>query len=582
MNLKRGWRNPFVTIGTAVVSLVMAYGVAVPVLYANRILPGVAVGGLQVSGKTAPEVETEINKQAAKLTEFRFTNQGQTVTVKATDIKLGVDAKATAEAAKKVGRGEGLSGWLQPYAAAIGNRDVPLVYTFDQQALAAQLAAQTTGLKPARNAIIVRQGGEFRIVSEAPGRIADPAANAQELRRAIETYRTELPLYIRDQQPQIGARDLGTTKAYAEMLAGRPFTVTAGDRRFTASPTEVASWITFEPRTRTFLYNDLLAASPFSRIDQALGTTGDDAPIIRDSAKTLFAVADTETIGQFVKTVAEQVDKPPVNARVAFQNNQLTVAGAPQDGQVVDRSQAVRAVAANLKSPDRLTAVKITAKSADIRAETLPSLGIKSLIGSSTTTFSGSPPNRVFNIAVGASKFDSVLIKPGQIFSFNDVLGDVGSETGYRQELVILENRTEKQYGGGLCQVSTTMFRAAMASGLPIAERTNHSYAVHYYAPTGMDATIYPGGPDMKFKNNTPGYILVQTRQEGTSLTFDFYGTADGRTSATDIMYINANEASGGTAAFRYTVTGGAEPINRVFSSTYKPQSAFPQTNSLN
>jgi len=259
------------------------------------------------------------------------------------------------------------------------------------------------------------------------------------------------------------------------------------------------------------------------------------------------------------------------------------VAGQPRDGLVINRGEAVTQLAETLKQPERRTArLPIAAKPDDIRQETLPSLGITSLIGSSTTNFAGSPGNRTYNIGVGAAKFDSVLIKPGEEFSFNETLGDVGPETGYREELVILEKKTEKQYGGGLCQVSTTMFRAALAAGLPIMARTNHSYAVHYYAPIGMDATIYPPNPDMRFKNNSPGHILVQTRQVGENVTFDFFGANDGRQSTAEVMYINATEENGGTAAFRYTVQGGPEPINRVFYSTYKPKSEFPTDDSLN
>jgi vancomycin resistance protein YoaR len=121
------------------------------------------------------------------------------------------------------------------------------------------------------------------------------------------------------------------------------------------------------------------------------------------------------------------------------------------------------------------------------------------------------------------------LIKPEEEFSFNKIIGKVSPKKGYLPELVIKNNRTVAEYGGGLCQISTTCFRAALYSGLPITERRPHAYAVKYYNPQGTDATIYPPHPDLRFINDTPNYILIQTKIEGNILTFDFYGTDDGR-----------------------------------------------------
>lgn len=572
--------NPFVRSGIVVLLLVVAYGIGTHMLYAQRIMPGVKVSGVNVGGKTVDEATKILNKRAASLTGLQYTNGSQTIDIKASDIRLSIDAKASAEAASQVGHSSNI---LHPYGTMIGRRaEVPLQYVFDEPALIKILAEQPVDThQPATNAAIVRNGAEFEITPEKPGRTVDPSANAQAARRAIERFSTKLPLYVRDQQPSIRATELNPTRAYARLLAGSPLTVRAGDRSFEPAPEEIASWIAFEPRQQDLLAGSLMRASVIPHIDNVVGVSSDD-PIFATYKKTPYAVANLTTIGEYVNSVAGEVDRPPENARLGFKDNQLIISGEPKDGLVVDRPGAVKTIAASLKQPERIASLKTVNKKADIRQETLASLGLKTLIGSSTTTFGGSPPGRTFNIGVGASKFDGHLIKPGEEFSFNAVLGDVGPETGYVQELVILERTTEKQYGGGLCQVSTTAFRAAMDAGLPITARTNHSYAVHYYAPIGMDATIYPPDPDMKFKNNTPANILIQTRREGTSVTFEFFGTADGRQSDTEVLHINASEESGGTASFRYVVNGGPEPINRVFHSSYKARSAFPTADSLN
>lgn len=165
-------------------------------------------------------------------------------------------------------------------------------------------------------------------------------------------------------------------------------------------------------------------------------------------------------------------------------------------------------------------------------SQNLKDLGIVDLIGSGYTDFRGSSKTRIYNIHTGLSKFNGTLIAPEAVFSFVETLGPVDDTTGYKKELVIVKNETKKEFGGGLCQVSSTAFRAALFTGLPIVERSPHTYAVSYYARPGgqgLDATIYPGSKDLKFKNDTPAHILLQASDEGTLAFFNIYGTLDDR-----------------------------------------------------
>ncbi|PIZ75459.1 hypothetical protein COY05_03800 [Candidatus Peregrinibacteria bacterium CG_4_10_14_0_2_um_filter_38_24] len=166
-------------------------------------------------------------------------------------------------------------------------------------------------------------------------------------------------------------------------------------------------------------------------------------------------------------------------------------------------------------------------------SEDLQKIGIKERLSVGHTSYYGSPINRKYNIKTGAGKFNGKLIKPGDTFSFNKTLGKVDKSTGYRKELVIKPEGTIPEYGGGICQVSTTMYRAILFAGLPVAERNEHSYAVSYYSQVlghGLDATIYLGGADLRFSNDTENSILVQTHvDKDNELYFIFYGTSDGR-----------------------------------------------------
>lgn len=155
----------------------------------------------------------------------------------------------------------------------------------------------------------------------------------------------------------------------------------------------------------------------------------------------------------------------------------------------------------------------------------LQALGVREVVAVGESDFAGSPANRRQNITVGLRQFNGHLVPRGAEFSFNEVLGPVGPKEGYRKELTILGERTLPEYGGGLCQVSTTAFRGVWKAGLPILARRNHSFAVRYYAPPGTDATIYPPWTDLKFRNDTDGALLLQTFTEGNSAYFLYYGT---------------------------------------------------------
>lgn len=164
-----------------------------------------------------------------------------------------------------------------------------------------------------------------------------------------------------------------------------------------------------------------------------------------------------------------------------------------------------------------------------ITKENVPMLGIEEIIGMGESDFTGSPTNRRHNIRVGADRIHGTLIAPDEEFSLLSVLGDFGPEDGWLPELVIKENKTIPEFGGGACQFGTTMFRGALNVGLPITERRNHSYTVSYYYPIGTDATIYDPAPDFRFLNDTGNYILIQAKIDGNKLQFEFWGKKDGR-----------------------------------------------------
>jgi len=166
-----------------------------------------------------------------------------------------------------------------------------------------------------------------------------------------------------------------------------------------------------------------------------------------------------------------------------------------------------------------------------VSGQNVEALGIKELVAEGKSNFSFSPASRITNVKKMAGLLNGVVLAPGEEFSFNAVMGDISPEEGWAEGLVIENGRTVPGLGGGICQVSTTAFRAAFWAGLPITERHDHAYPVPYYTqggfPEGFDATVWSPDLDFKFKNDTPGYLLMQTAIDpaNSNLTVSLYGT---------------------------------------------------------
>ncbi|WP_457637332.1 VanW family protein [Oceanithermus sp.] len=236
----------------------------------------------------------------------------------------------------------------------------------------------------------------------------------------------------------------------------------------------------------------------------------------------VFRVASESDVRQLAKVVKRQV-KP---ARWVFDKKRGWVA-LQRRGYEMQVEEAVRLYreALRLGKTQFVIPVKVIEPSPSVVE--WANRGVVALIGEGVSNFWGSSRSRVRNIYTGAAKLNGAWIPKGSVFSFNQAIGPIDEEHGFLESLVILGDATEKGVGGGICQVSTTTFRAAFFSGLPILERHPHSYQLHYYRPLGLDATVYQPWRDLKFKNDTPGDILIQTQIRGTRLYVRFFGTPD-------------------------------------------------------
>ncbi len=284
-----------------------------------------------------------------------------------------------------------------------------------------------------------------------------------------------------------------------------------------------------------------------------------------------------EKIYRYLKTLSAQTNRPVEEPSLEIQDGRAVKFSAPREGVSLNLYDSTFQVLESLQTNQTSAPLIADQQVPTSLLSSLNTLGINELIAKGESSFKGSPKNRIHNIKVGVEKMTGIIIKPGEEFSFNKYLGPVEEGYGFLPELVIKASGTVPELGGGLCQVSSTTFRAAMAAGLPITQRKNHAYAVQYYAPQGTDATIYPGVVDLKFINDTPAHILVWPHIENDyTLIFEFYGTKDQRrvTLEKPVQYDRKPDGSLKATWTRIVEKDGATSTS-TFKSTYLPPELF-------
>jgi len=315
-------------------------------------------------------------------------------------------------------------------------------------------------------------------------------------------------------------------------------------------------------------------------------------------------------ITEFVEKVSLAITRAPQNPKFSFEGGKVTEFKPSLEGIRLDKDQFRQLLINSLNtisnSEEKLISIDIPVFKTppEISTDKVNNLGINQLIGRGTSTYYHSIPSRVHNVVLATSKINGTLVAPGETFSFNQHLGDVSQFTGYQQAYIISEGKTILGDGGGVCQVSTTLFRALLNAGLPITERRAHAYRVGYYeqgSPPGLDATVYSPSPDLKFTNDTPAHILIvaTANPKNYTLVFELYGTSDGRVSTiskpivTNVVAPPEDlyqddptlpvgtikqidyKAWGAKVTFNYTVKRGGETIiSKTFTSNYKPWQA--------
>jgi vancomycin resistance protein YoaR len=371
-----------------------------------------------------------------------------------------------------------------------------------------------------------------------------------------------------------------------QKITGTPINFHLKDKSITADKNTLAGWLKIRPALATNAsysseaenINFIPTSDPAAKIYFRFLDLQRGRSHIRISTSLAL---DTDQLKNFLEKTKETSRVDPQNAKLSFESGSVSAFSLSKDGFEIDTERSFEKISKTLAENPMSKDIELDANilKPEITNTSLDKYGIKELIGQGVSNFRGSPKNRIHNVTVGASKFNGVLIKPGEEFSFIKTLGPVDASTGYLPELVIKTDKTVPEFGGGMCQVSTTMFRAALNTGLKITARTNHAYPVQYYAPQGLDATVYIPKPDLMFVNDTPNYILVQTRIEGTQLIFDFFGTSDGRQAKLVGPFVTERGDKGAmkTIVTQEVYGANGDLIRKTdFKSNYKSPSLFP------
>jgi len=331
--------------------------------------------------------------------------------------------------------------------------------------------------------------------------------------------------------------------------------------------------------------------------------------VVKDENNDLIFGLNQEKAIKYLEDLRMYVDQPAESGRFVMENDKVKEFKGSQTGITLDVLKTYEELnrafkARNYEPGDTIKTVALVTEivEPEVKLGDANDLGITDIIGVGYSTFRDSHNNRIKNIAHAVQRLNGVLIKPDEEFSANHYAGPYTAENGYLPEAVIKGNEIKDEIGGGMCQIGTTLFRMAMNSGMDITQRRNHSLVVSYYADPvngnpGTDATLYEPILDLKFKNDTGNYLLLQTDidYKKQQLTFTLWGKPDGRTGsythplvskwipAGAPQVIKSEKLApgkkdcqaafrGAVASFTYTrITPTGEKIERVFDSYYRP-----------
>lgn len=487
----------FVIVGVVVIVALLAGLVGCLAFGASlngKLYDNVYVNEQNIGGLTPDAARAALN---VRLTPYlngpvTLTNNETQWTPKLTELGMRVAVDRTVDDAYHAGRGGGPLGrlWRAVEMKQGAKQYVPLYLQVDDQTLATYLDGLQTQLgTPQHDASVAVKGNQIVVTPGTDGtKLNRDALKQQVLDSTAHLKPVALALPVAFAKPTITTDMAEQAKVRADALIGLPLSLTFNDKKWDVSRDELVSALRFN-------------ADLGARIDAA-------------------------ALMPRINAIASAVKQDPQNAVIGWDTH-LVVSQSAKNGQQLNVAQTVSRINAwngdvhTLALPVEIAKPRIT--------DDVGALGITTRLGVGVSNFSGSDAARATNIKLSAGYLNDTVVAPGEVFSFLDSIGEISAARGYKDGYVILAEQTVPGIGGGVCQVATTMFRAAMYSGLPIEERNPHAYIVGYYQqggyPIGLDAAVFSPGVDFKFRNETDKYMLIKTAIDSGNLYISIYGS---------------------------------------------------------
>ena len=490
-----------VAVGSIIALFVLAILVDSAVYY-NKVHTGVSVSGQSIGGLTRDEADAQLTGlvKDAQASPIVLTSGNKTWNVMPADVGTDIDVASAVSAAMAVSRESNFFVDLgRRFKLYFSDTDVPLEGTVDSAMMDKLLdgVAREIDVSPV-NAGLAIEGGKIKVIEGQKGRVVDQGTLREQLEALLVTlHTTELVVPVMVEEPAVQVEDNQEALDQAETMIGSFVVLKDGDSMWSLTPEQIAAYMDF---------------------------TSED----QNDVSTLVPYISAKKMGLFFEGIADEVATEPVDATFDSDGEKAWVVPGVL-GKVLDPEKTAEALtAASLKTSGRTAEVAVTTAEPDLTTEEAEAMGIKDKLSSYTTEYVGSS-NRQVNVRITVDYASDVMLAPGEEYNFDKQIGPRTAARGYKTAPGIVgPGKLEDVFGGGICQVSTTLFNAVFFAGLQVTERRNHSIYIDHY-PKGRDATVSAGGPNLRFKNDTQKYIWIRGTSNGITSTFNIYGTSEGR-----------------------------------------------------
>jgi vancomycin resistance protein YoaR len=488
---------------------VVVFGLAILIeagISHNKIHSGVSIAGQDVGGLTQDEAVAAVNKYLSQVQSEPITvsSGDKTWDILPSDLGTQTDVQGAVTAAYDLTRqSNGFVDLGRRWKLFFSHQDFPLTGTVDGTKMDAVLAGIAQELEqPAVDAVLKITDGQLAVVDSQEGRAVDQEALRQQLKDLVFAFKTaDVPVPIVVTAPTLLAADLQPVMEQAQSMVGSPMQLTKGDQSWTLTPQQLSSFLDVRQEDQ----NGVTASVPF---------------------------LSAEKMAEFFASIATLVAKAPVDAH--FTHNGTTASVVPGvNGEKLDPEKTAEAITeAARKTSGRIAQVAVMTAEPDFTTAEAEAMGIKDQLAKYSTEYWGTS-NRRQNVRIATQYCSNILMAPGDTFNVDEQIGPRTAARGFLTAPGIVgPGKLEDVYGGGICQVSTTIFNTVFFAGLEVVKRYNHSIYIDHY-PQGRDATVTADGKNLIFRNDMKNYIWVVGESTGAVTTFYIYGTDDGR----DVSY---------------------------------------------